>query len=223
LENANYLPKFSTRGKSPRGAIMGNRNSTRWGSHTKKRTVEECRQISAREAKHIGIATTATPVANSAARRLWALCPQCGARVWYLYQAPDSEMWSCRQCHGLAYKSAQQRGTYAAFDEWLNQERWREYADRHASHDWLLDKAFQSWNKLCAPYDLRAMNPDEKLTLIMSMGSAEKVQRMYQHQLDKWTAIRDRLEERAARWAMKDLQAEWKQRHRSKGKCRKAL
>jgi hypothetical protein len=49
------------------------------------------------------------------------------------------------------------------------------------------------------------------------MGSKEKVQFYYERQLWKWSGVRDRLEQRAARWAMRDLKAEWKQRHRSNG------
>jgi hypothetical protein len=202
---------------------MGNENSTRWKGHTKRRTVDECRRINAREAQHVaGIATTTTPVATSAARRLWALCPACGAQVWYLYQmpseAPDAStgaQWKCRQCHDLAYKSAQQRGTYAAFYEWLNQEKWREYADRHRSREWLYQRVGDCWKKLCLPYDLRNMSADDQLRLTLKMGGAEKVEIIFNHQRDKFMRILHRLESRAARWAMNDLKTEWKQRHRS--------
>ncbi len=207
---------------------MGNMKSTRWHGHTKKRTVEECRRINAREAQHVaGIATTTTPVATSAARRLWALCPACGARVWYLYQmpseAPDAgtaEQWKCRQCHGLVYRSAQQRGTYAAFEEWLNQEKWQEYAERHPSREWLYTKVKQSWDRLCAPYDLQNMSFEEGLRLTVDMGGEKNVQIIFNQKRSQWSEIIARLEAQATRRTMNDLKAEWKQQHRSNGKRR---
>jgi hypothetical protein len=200
---------------------MGNEKSTRWSNHAKKTTVDKCRRISAREAKHIGIATTTTPVAISAARRLWALCPECGARVWYLYQAPNTEQWKCRQCHGLAYKSAQQRGTWAAFYEWLDQDdrkNWREYTETHPSHDWLYTEAGKEWDRLCAPYDTRKMGLAEHFALREKLGSEAAIQRVFERNRSEWSGILHNLETRAAQWAMDDLKAEWKKKHRSKGR-----
>jgi hypothetical protein len=117
----------------------------------------------------------------------------------------------------LTYTSAQQRGTWAAFYADLTQEKWKAYTDQHASLDWLYARVKESWDKLCAPYDLRSLSAEEELRLIASMGSKEKVQFYYERQLWKWSGVRDRLEQRAARWAMRDLKAEWKQRHRSNG------
>lgn len=218
---------------------MGNENSSRWRGHQKKRTVEECRRISAREAQHVaGIATTTTPVATSAARRLWALCPECGARVWFLYQVPSAargqapdqapdagsaEQWKCRQCHGLAYKSAQQRGTLAAFHEWLNQDdqkNWREYAERHPAREWLYQRSKEAWDEICAPYDLQGMKPEKAVLLQAEMGGAEKVNRVFNEQRSKWSGMLHEFEQHATRWTMDSLKTDWKHQHRSNVKRR---
>lgn len=137
---------------------MGNENSTRWRGYAKKRTVQETRRINAREAQHVeGVAITTTTMPSGAARR-WCLCPSCGARVWYLYQAQGVQEWRCRSCAGLSYKSAQQRGTEAAFYAWLDQAKWREYADRHPAHEQLPTDAK-------AAYDERASMLDFEIKL----------------------------------------------------------
>jgi hypothetical protein len=199
---------------------MGNKNSTRWKNHIKKGTVEECRRVNGREAAHIGINTTTTPVANSAARRLWCLCPACGARAWYLYQAPEAQQWKCRSCHNLAYKSAQQRGTWAAFYDWLNQERWREYADRHPSKAWLYEEVHAAYQKTCLPFDLREMEQARRLELLAELGNEEAIKRRFELQRMEWSGLISELETQAARWTMADLKVLWKRNNRSKPKTR---
>ncbi len=200
---------------------MGNKASTRWRGHNKKRLVSECRRANAREAAHIGINTTTTQVANSAASRLWCLCPVCGARAWYLYQAPKAQQWKCRACHGLAYKSAQQRGTEAAFYDWLNLKIWSEYADRHPSKAWLYDQVHAAYQKTCAPFDLRQMEQARRLELLAELGSEAAIQRRFESERREWSGLISEFEEQAARWTMNDLKSEWKQKNRSKAGTRK--
>ena len=42
--------------------------------------------------------------------RLWFLCPArgCGRRVWALYLAPGGEIFACRHCYRLSYRSRQE-------------------------------------------------------------------------------------------------------------------
>ena len=40
-------------------------------------------------------------------RRYWFICPSCERRVGCLYLAPDGQLFTCRHCNGLSYKSRQ--------------------------------------------------------------------------------------------------------------------
>jgi hypothetical protein len=201
---------------------MGNHNSTRWRGHAKKRTVEECRRITAREARHVGgIGTTATTVADSKARRLWCLCPSCGAQVWLLYQVEDGGVWKCRACHDLAYTSQQQRGTMAAFRAWLNQERWREYSEQHPAQEWLRREAGSTWKAMGVPYDLRSMSIERRLELRQQLGSDAAIERHFDQERMKWSEVLHGLEQEAGRRIMADLKAEWKRRNRSQKRGRR--
>jgi len=199
---------------------MGNHNSTRWRGHAKKRTVEAARRISAREAQHAGsITTTATPVANSPARRLWALCPECGARVWYLYQAPDqapdAEQWKCRVCHDLSYRSTQQRGTRAAFYEWLTMERWSEISQKHPATARLYERMNELWQENVAAFDWDRCSAARRAELLESYTGEAVVRRIFEHQRWKWSGEIEPLAQAAGEEIRADLWAWWKARNRS--------
>jgi hypothetical protein len=40
--------------------------------------------------------------------RRWFACPGCARRVATLYRPVPGDVWRCRACHGLTYRSAQQ-------------------------------------------------------------------------------------------------------------------
>lgn len=40
-------------------------------------------------------------------RRYWFICPGCERRVGCLYLAPGGQLFTCRHCNGLSYKSRQ--------------------------------------------------------------------------------------------------------------------
>jgi len=51
-----------------------------------------------------------TPVAgHPRARRPWFICPECKQRAKKLYLPPGEAFFYCRTCHGLTYRSQQER------------------------------------------------------------------------------------------------------------------
>jgi hypothetical protein len=55
----------------------------------------------------------------------------------------------------------------------------------------------------------------EHFALREKLGSEAAIQRVFENKRSEWSGILHELEIRAAQWAMDDLKAEWKQRHRS--------
>jgi hypothetical protein len=217
---------------------MGNITSTRWPKgYQKRRTVEECERITAREAWHVGAATVETPIGNTTARRLWCLC-ECGRRTAYLCRPPQSSQdspgdqpgdakkagqWKCRRCHDLAYSRQQQRGTREAFARWLTPERWAKMSQKHPATERMYQAIGAAYEGLCAPYDWDTLNDEQRAELLTFYRDESAVRRAFDHQRD---AYRNRIEEEAQA-AGKEIRADlwvwWKQHNRSQPKPKNTI
>ncbi len=195
---------------------MGNHNSTRWKDYTKRRTVEECRRISAREARHLNIVTVTTFMPGGA-QRLWCICPACKVRVWFLYQLADGGKWQCRTCHTLVYKSAQQRGTRAAFNAWLTPERWENISQKHPATMRLYERMAELWQENVEPYNWEKVSPERRAELLQSYTSPDTVHRVFEHQRWKWSGDIGLLEQAAGEEILTELWKCWKHDNRTKG------
>jgi hypothetical protein len=106
------------------GVVMGGCGSGRWGSWTKRYTVEECQALSVKDLNldaHEGTEAVLTIERFGAAHHLkavsspcrfggvrWWLECFCGRRAAVLYQPPKTHFFACRHCHSLTYRSAQE-------------------------------------------------------------------------------------------------------------------
>lgn len=193
---------------------MGNALSTRWRGHTKKTTVEVCERITAREAKHIGAPTLCEPVANSAARRLWCLCPDCERRARYLYRLPSGGAWKCRMCHRLTDRKTQIRGTRAAFEDWLTPERWKKMSQKHPASAAFEDAVGAYLVESVAPYDWEKLNQKQRAQLLEIYASEDAVKSIFAQQRCKWGRKIEELSKAASAEIYADIWKWWKHRTR---------
>ena len=196
---------------------MGNPNSTRWKEHTKKTRAEACERITAREAKHTGAPTLSEPVANSAAKRLWCLCPDCEKRALHLYRLPSGDAWKCRRCHRLTDAKAQEKGTRAAFEKAL-ERHWPRILREHGAAIETRAAIAEDYRENVAPFDWDTVNEGRRAQLLETYASMEIVRRVFQRQRDEHATRTE--EQMAITIAM--IKAEfwqwWKKRNRSKAR-----
>ncbi len=193
---------------------MGNAFSTRWKGHTKKTTVEVCERITAREAKHIGAPTLCEPVANSAARRLWCLCPDCERRALYLYRLPSGSDWKCRTCHNLTDQSTQKRATRAAFEEWLTPEVWARMSQRHDATAAFQEATRADWEESAARCDWGKLDQRQRAALLEIYANEGVISRIFEHERERWEGRRQERMSAARAEIRADLFTWWKHRTR---------
>jgi len=200
---------------------MGNPNSTRWKSHTKKTRAEECQRITAREAKHIGAPTLSERVANSTAQRLWCLCPDCKKRALHLYRLPSGGAWKCRTCHRLTDARTQERGTRAAFEKWLTPQRWAKMSQKHPATARMYQAIGEDYRANVAPFDWDKVNEGRRAQLLETYASAEIVRRVFQKRQDEYAERINERDAMAGATIRADIWEAWKKRNRSKS-CKKS-
>ncbi len=207
---------------------MGNINSTRWKGYTKKTRVEECQRITAREARHVGAPTITEPVANSAARRLWCLCPDCEKRALHLYRLPSGTeaersggAWKCRTCHRLTDAKAQEKGTRAAFEKWLTRERWAKISKNHPATARMYQAIGEDYRENVAPFDWDKVNEERRAELLEAYGGAKIVRRVFQKRQDEYAERINERDAMAGATIRADIWEEWKRRNRSQARTKR--
>ncbi len=231
-KRANFFQRKRHAGRKPerrksrsaeRAAPMGNSNSTRWKGHQKKTRADECQRITAREARHIGAPTITEPVANSAARRLWCLCPDCEKRALHLYRLPSGGAWKCRKCHRLTDAKAQEKGTRAAFGRWLTRERWAKMSRKHpaTARTYEAIGAFRIEN--VAPYDWEQLDPNARAELLKFYASEDAVKSVFDAQRGKWAVYIEEQARATSEEIGADLWKWWKHHNRSKARAKREL
>lgn len=198
---------------------MGNQNSTRWKGHAKKRTVEEARRITPREAAHVAAPTVAAPVAGTTARRLYCLCEKCQKRSVYLYQLDPASGWTCRRCcaGGLIYTRQQQKGTRAAFAQWFTPEQREQMAKAHPARKELYAWYGREWFAQVAPYNFEHADEAARVELVERFGSAAAARHEFERR--RWE-FSDRLHEKEVATGQRinaDILAWWKAHNRTQG------
>lgn len=190
---------------------------------TKRATVETARRITAREAAHVtGAQTVRAQVANSAALRLWCVCGSCQKRTVYLYDAAHdprqaASTWLCRHCARLVYARQQQRGTRAAFEQWLTPERAERMGRGHPAYVALwrwLDRE----HARAAALDWDKATPEQREQLRARFGSELSARAEHRRAVQDFA---DELSERdleAQRQVLADLWKFWKSENRSQPK-----
>lgn len=71
----------------------------------RKTFIEECELVRASE-RH-GVAELSITDSSRGQRR-WLACPNCSRRMFKLYRPPNSQVFACRKCHDLTYRSVQE-------------------------------------------------------------------------------------------------------------------
>lgn len=198
---------------------MGNEQSTRWKGHTKKTRVEECERITAREARHIGAPTLSQRIGNSAAERLWCLCPDCEKRALHLYQLPGGGAWKCRHCHRLTTQKRQEKGTRAAFEKALARHFAR-ICQQHPATERMYQAIGEDYRANVAPFDWDKASPQRRAELLEDYESERMVRRVFEKKRMEYA---DRIEERNQATGAQ-IKAEfwqwWKTKHRSRARER---
>jgi hypothetical protein len=194
---------------------MGSITSTRWKGYTKRRTVESCKRINAREAAHVGVATTTTTVAGKSARRLWCVC-ECGRRVAFLYNLPDEKVsaWKCRVCHRLTNQKAQEKGTRAAFEAWLTPRRWKRACELHSATETLYKSMAELWGKNVAPYDWDKCDTERRAKLLRFYASPEIVRQVFAQKRWEHSSEVERMAQATGAQIRGDVWEAWKHRNR---------
>ena len=196
---------------------MGNR----WMGYTKKRTVESCERINAREAAHVGCRIVEVQIGGTKARRLLCLC-ECGGRSQFLYRPQKETRWACRQCHDLAYTRQQQRGTVSAFWAWLTPERWEKMSQKHPATKRMYEAMGEVYVELCAPYEWDKLSAEQQAKLLTLYASENAVRRVFDQQRQRWADHIEELAHAAGEEIRRDLWAWWKRHNRSKPKPKAA-
>jgi hypothetical protein len=194
---------------------MGSTTSTRWKDYTKRQTVESCKRVNAREAPHVGAATTTTSVAATTARRLWCLC-ECGRRVAYLYRLPDEKAsaWKCRICYQLTNRTAQEKGTRAAFEAWLTIKRWNQACELHSATKTMYERMAELWGKNVAPYDWAKLNDQQRTELLQFYASPEVVRQLFAQKRWEHSGEVERMAQATGAQIKADVWEAWKRRNR---------
>lgn len=71
----------------------------------RKTFVEECEIVRASDRPSVAQPTITS---SSPGQRRWLACPNCGRRMFKLYRPPNSQVFACRKCHDLTYRSVQE-------------------------------------------------------------------------------------------------------------------
>lgn len=220
-ENEVIWPKSAKRvsSKAENGPHSSAINSHKKMGRTRQLlAVEECQRIMPEEAAQVGAATEEAPVANSHARRLWILCPECGKRKRFLYQRPNAEQWKCFECNGLTTRRRQMKGTNAAFEQWLTPKRWAKMSQKHPACKRLYEAIHNDWQENVAPFGWERASPEFRNELRQKHGSSERVKSIFEQRRWKWSERMERMNRDAGAEIMADLEKWWKWRNRSKRK-----